>query len=192
MREVYLFSSEDLELGSEVKWVTLTSASTDAATPIIIQVQVLTPRPLFPNWYSSQQPQYHITNYIASPFPFFKVIFVPTAMILPSPLHNLIFFPPDLINSPPPQGWNEELYIPLINRWLHVDPGEGVDRPLVYEAGLLFWYFQMVKMMKSTANMAKQVKMCFEPNLLCLKGQQFVSNYVILSIFSSKNLVSGI
>ena len=39
MREVYLFSSEDLELGSEVKWVTLTSASTDAATPSMIQVQ---------------------------------------------------------------------------------------------------------------------------------------------------------
>ena len=48
MREVYLFSSEDLELGSEVKWVTLTSASTDAATPIIIQVQVLPPGPSSP------------------------------------------------------------------------------------------------------------------------------------------------
>ena len=39
---------------------------------------------LFPSWYSSQQPQYYRKDDIASTFPFFHVIFFPTAMTFSS------------------------------------------------------------------------------------------------------------
>ena len=49
------------------------------------------------------------------PYPFSHVIFFPKALKLPSPLHNLKFFPIgfDKLPPPPPGVGNEELYTPL-------------------------------------------------------------------------------
>ena len=44
---------------------------------------------------------------------FSPVLSFPTAMIFPSCLHNLIFFPTDLKNSPPTTRGDKELYTPL-------------------------------------------------------------------------------
>ena len=46
---------------------------------------------------------------------FFHVIFFPKALKLPSPLHNLKFFPKGFDKLPPPPGvGNEELYTPPV------------------------------------------------------------------------------
>ena len=56
-----------------------------------LQLDVL-PHPLFfKNFiFLPKQPYYYGDEYIASPLPFFHVIFFPTAVIFPSPLYKLI------------------------------------------------------------------------------------------------------
>ena len=57
-------------------------------TPIflisIFLPKFLMPLPLFPTWYSSQQPWFHRKDFISLYFIFFHVIFFPAALIFPS------------------------------------------------------------------------------------------------------------
>ena len=46
------------------------------------------------------------------------MIFFPKALKLPSPLHNLKFYPKGFDNPPPQRVGNEELYTPLLHTWI--------------------------------------------------------------------------
>ena len=60
----------------------------------------------------------HRTDDITTPYPFFHVIFSPKALKLPSPLHNLKFFPKTFDKLPPPQGWGMRNFIHPWNSFL--------------------------------------------------------------------------
>ena len=65
----------------------------------MFEILIFRPLPLLTAFY--QEPQYYREDDIV--FPFFHVIFFLTAMMFPSPLHNLIFLP-NFDKLPPPQG----------------------------------------------------------------------------------------
>ena len=108
------------------------------------------PPPLFTTWYSSQQPRYYREDDIASPFPFLYVIFFPTAMIFPSRLYNLIFFPNNRLDKLPlsfhnpasPTNYTSEYsfqYTLVCLRIFEPRAGDRCDIILVSTKKINFW-----------------------------------------------------